>query len=256
MILYFTATGNSLYAAEKIAKATGDRLFDIGRAVRRGEYKVSLGENEPLGFVFPVYAWTLPGIVELFIRKMELEGYTGQYAFGVFTCGESAGGTVAALGQALSKRGVALHYGAPLVMVDNYIIWSHLPPPERIEKILGAADAALERIIAAVSARERKGISAKKPEMPCLPIEEVSTAAGRSKLYATDKCTACGLCRAICPMGCIRQSGNARPQWEGLCTQCLACLHRCPAGAIEWAGDTAGKKRYVHPKVSLPASYE
>jgi ferredoxin len=256
VILYFTATGNSLYAAEKIAAATGDRLFDIGRAVRRGEYRVALAEGEPLGFVFPVFAWTLPGVVELFIREMELEGHTGQYAYGVFTCGESAGGTEAALGQALSRRGVALHYAAPVVMPDNFIVWSHLPPPSRLEKIFAAADSALERIAAAISARERKAISAKKPEMPCLPLEKVSTKAGRSKLHATEKCTACGLCRRICPMGCVRQGGGERPQWEGLCTQCLACLHRCPEGAIEWADDTDGKKRYVHPKVTLPASYE
>ena len=47
MILYFTATGNSLRAAEKIASATKDRLFDIGRAVRHGVFKVELAENEP-----------------------------------------------------------------------------------------------------------------------------------------------------------------------------------------------------------------
>jgi ferredoxin/flavodoxin len=256
MILYFTATGNSLRAAEKIASATKDRLFDIGRAVRHGVFKVELAENEPLGFVFPVFAWTLPGVVELFIRKMEITGYTGQYTYGVFTCGESAGGTEAALAQSLSQRGIALHYAAEVVMPDNYIIWSHLPPPEQLEKILSAADGQIERIAAAVSARERKALSAKKPEMPCLPMEDVSTAAGRSKLRATEKCTACGLCRAICPTGCIRQSGDNRPRWEGQCTQCLACLHRCPQGAIEWEKDTVGKKRYVHPKVRLHDSYE
>ena len=34
MIFYFSATGNSQYAAEKIAEATGDRLISIGQALR------------------------------------------------------------------------------------------------------------------------------------------------------------------------------------------------------------------------------
>jgi len=254
MILYFTATGNSQYAAEKIAAATNDRLFDMGRAVRRGEFTVRLEKDEPLGFVFPVFAWTLPGIVELFLRKMELIGYAGQYVYGVFTCGESSGHTGAALAAALKERGVNLNFAATLVMPDNYIIWSSLPPKERLERILDAADGQLRSIIAAVAGRDNKPPAGGRPEMMCLPLEPAE--GERVKLHVTDKCVACGLCRAICPMGCIRQSGKEKPVWEGLCTQCLACLHRCPAGAIEWGRETLGKARYGNPRVRLAESYE
>lgn len=254
MVVYFTATGNSQYAAEKIAAAANDRLLDMGRAVRRGDFRLELKEGEPLGFVFPVFAWTLPGIVELFLRKMEVTGYAGQYVYGVFTCGESSGHTGAALASALKERGITLNYAATLVMPDNYIIWSNIPPKERLERMLDAADGQLKAIVAAIAGRDNKPPAGGRPEMMCLPLEPAE--GGRIKLWVTDKCTGCGLCRAICPMGCIRQSGTEKPVWEGLCTQCLACLHRCPAGAIEWGRETMGKIRYANPRVKLAESYE
>ena len=148
------------------------------------------------------------------------DGITGyRPAYGVFTCGESAGGTEAALAQSLSQRGIALHYTAS----GHARQLHHLVPPAAA----GAAGKSSARrtgrlsIAAAVSARER-GPLRQKPEMPAFPWD-VSTAAGRSA-PATEKCTACGLCRAICPTGCIRQSGVA--PGGGQCA--ITCLHRCP----------------------------
>jgi Uncharacterized Fe-S center protein len=43
------------------------------------------------------------------------------------------------------------------------------------------------------------------------------------------KCTNCGLCASLCPMGSIATSDPAVV--EGICIKCGACIKRCPAGA-------------------------
>lgn len=42
-------------------------------------------------------------------------------------------------------------------------------------------------------------------------------------------CDDCGICAAVCPMGCF--SGGDFKKAEGICIKCQACIHRCPKGA-------------------------
>jgi ferredoxin len=251
MIFYFTATGNSKYAAEKLAAATDDRTVDIGAAWKSGAFEHEMAGDDRLGFVVPVFAGTLPGIVGLFLERLALKGYARQYTYGVFTCGASSEFESAALGAALAAKSIGYNGSYDLVMPDNFIVWSDVPPKPRLDAILADADRALDRIIAAVKAKADGKIDTSAPRMPYFPNQEVSTAGGTSKLYADGKCTSCGLCRAICPMGAIKPDANGKPVWEGSCTMCLACLHRCPAQAIQHGGDTQNKSRYVNPNVAL-----
>ena len=68
------------------------------------------------------------------------------------------------------------------------------------------------------------------------------------KFYATDKCTACGICESVCNSNSIKVSG--KPQWGEKCTQCLACIHYCPVKAIQYGKGTETKGRYKNPNVS------
>jgi NAD-dependent dihydropyrimidine dehydrogenase PreA subunit/flavodoxin len=249
MIFYFSATGNSQYAAEKIAAATGEALVSIGTALRNKRYDYDITKDEFLGFVVPTFAWTLPGAVALFIEKLRLTGYAGQYVYGVFTCGESSGNEAAALNAVLKAKGITLNSAFDLVMPDNFIVWSDVPPPARLESLLDNADATLENIVGAVKAKKTAALDNGTPKDLFMPMETVSSAKRTSKLHADDSCTACGLCMALCPMRCIKADGKGRPQWEGTCTMCLACLHRCPARAIQYGKDTQKKGRYVNPRV-------
>jgi ferredoxin len=251
MIFYFTATGNSQYAAEKIAAATGDRLVSIGRALRDEQFDYDITNDANLGFVIPTFAYTLPGAVALFIQKLNLTGYAGQYVYGVFTCGAGSGSESAALGALLRENGIGYNGSFDLVMPDNFIIWSDVPPPAELEGILNKADEQLESIIAAVRARKDGDIDPHPPKDLCMPMEEYGASTKPSKFYATDACTACGLCMDICPTRCIRPDEGGRPLWKGACTFCLACLHHCPAEAIQYGRDTLNKGRYLNPRISM-----
>jgi len=251
MIFYFTATGNSLYAAQKVARETKDSLVSIGKALRDELYEYDIKGQEYLGFVIPTFAGTLPGAAGLFLQRLNLKGYSKQFVYGVFTCGESTGFESAALYTMLKAKGIAFAGSFDLVMPDNFIVWSEVPSQARLNTILDRADQRLEEIITSIKAKKAGKIDTGTPRELYMKLEEVSTLNGTSKLYADEKCTSCGLCADICPMRCIKLDSSGRPLWEGTCSMCFACLHRCPAKAVQVGNETQKKGRYVNPRVKL-----
>jgi NAD-dependent dihydropyrimidine dehydrogenase PreA subunit/flavodoxin len=249
VIFYFSATGNSLYAARKLADATDDRLVSIGEALRGGVREFNLRNERRLGFVVPVFAWTLPGAVARFIQGARFTGFSGEYVYAVFTCGASSGGETSALTKLLQDKGLRFDGSFDLVMPDNFIFWTPLPSESALSGILDGADLALEKIINSVCLLEPGHTDASPPREIAMPIARISSAGGTSKFYATDACNSCGMCEIVCPMRCIAIDAQDKPRWEGECTQCLACLHRCPRAAVEHGGDAVGKRRYCNPRV-------
>jgi pyruvate ferredoxin oxidoreductase delta subunit len=52
--------------------------------------------------------------------------------------------------------------------------------------------------------------------------------------FSSEKCTKCGLCKTICPEGCVIQMEDEtfQPDYE-FCKGCGLCAEECPAGGIE-----------------------
>ena len=79
MIFYFSGTGNTKWAASKLASATHEDLISIAPYMRADDSSHTLAEpfilkeNERLGFVFPVHGWRVPKLVREFIRKMKVQ---------------------------------------------------------------------------------------------------------------------------------------------------------------------------------------
>ena len=91
MIFYFSGTGNSYYAAKKVAEATGEKLISISQALKERQFSYELADHEKIGFVMPIYAWDMPYFIIEFINKLELKGYQDQYVFGLVTGGGKTG---------------------------------------------------------------------------------------------------------------------------------------------------------------------
>ena len=78
MIFYFSGTGNTKWAASKLAAATREDLISIAPYMRADDSSHNLAEpfilkeNERLGFVFPVHGWRVPKLVREFISKMKI----------------------------------------------------------------------------------------------------------------------------------------------------------------------------------------
>ncbi len=69
MIFYYSGCGNSKFIATSIAEELNDNLVFIPEAQRNNQYEYNLSEGEMLGFVFPIYSWRPPHLVEEFVRS-------------------------------------------------------------------------------------------------------------------------------------------------------------------------------------------
>ncbi len=71
------------------------------------------------------------------------------------------------------------------------------------------------------------------PEKYYVPLKEDGTPAKFLKakpLVDSGRCTGCGACQAVCPMGSITR--GSLPEFAGICIKCQACRRTCPNGAI------------------------
>ena len=75
MILYFSGTGNSKYAAQRIADGLGDTLCSMNERIKAGDTSpVETGSR--LVIVTPTYAWRIPRLVRDWLLRTELTGST------------------------------------------------------------------------------------------------------------------------------------------------------------------------------------
>lgn len=255
MIFYFSGTGNSLWAARKMAEITQEPLISISEysnGKKTNEETVfTLHPKERIGFVFPIHSWGPPEIVLHFIRKIRITDYHNNYCYFIATCGDDIGCTRHILRKALHEAGIRLHAGFSLQMPNTY---TALPgfntDPEKIEK---------EKLLAAEPSIRKIGKSVCRKSF----IFEIHTGGmPRLKSYlirpmfkhylikdkyfhVTDACISCGKCTRICPTGNIELQ-NGRPVWKGDCTACLACYHVCPQQAIYFLKESK-KGQYLHP---------
>ncbi len=241
MIYYFSGTGNSRYAAEKLARLTDDTCVDIA-SIYKGSAKSVEGKRDVTGFVFPVYYSGLPEMVKRFASHPQIRQTLGRYVFCVITCGADAAAADEMLERALGRN---VDLSVSLKMPDNYVIAYDPSDSAKAKEILRRADAKLEKTAQAVISEGRyKKTSLKKKTLTRVmyPFYGVFRT---TLLYRADgNCTGCGLCERVCPDRAIELK-NGRPVWvQKRCQHCTACINRCPAKAIQFGRFTARRGRY------------
>lgn len=250
-ICFFSGTGNSFDIAQRLSQALGGAsLYNI--ATMRDP--TVLTQYKRVGFVFPVYGFTMPNIVNRFLQSMPFNENT--FYFAVLTKGAFALGADRRVQQLFKKAGVKLNYIAYVYMPENYILFSKVPSEKIIKTHLEnskqrVADIAQDVLCDKVK-RARltvtdimfgniiKNISRKESQ------QWYKTA---KKFTVSSSCTGCSKCAELCPVNNITLSGG-KPTFDNRCECCLACIHSCPIQAIQ-AERTLGKKRYSNPNVNL-----
>ena len=229
MVFYFTATGNSLYAAKKL----DSELLSIPQELKKAERRY---KADQIGIVCPLFEFEIPPMVREFIRTSEFET---DYFFLVVTYGMHHGGVALRTQEFLASCGREAAYINTVIMHDNALIVFDMDQQRTLEAEK-KVDEHLEAIAADLSARKHYIQPAPKEEtdfyffyneykkregpMYSFPLYQVK-----------DGCIGCGTCTKVCPRGCIRLE-EKRPVYDYTdCINCMACIQACPTKAIQFA---------------------
>lgn len=253
MIFYLSCTGNTKWAAKKIAEATNDKLVFIPEVMRQeGELEFNLAEGESLGFCFPVHGWRPPQIVRDFIRRLAINT-NGHYVYALCTAGDDIGETMDILSHDLSEREITLNACCSLIMPESYLglPFFQLDKPEKVKTKIEKATTILNDFIDAI----KNGATASNLVRGNWPrINSRLLGSYFVKHLVTDKsfhvdsqkCVKCGICADVCPTKNIIGGLGYEPQWkhDGSCLACFACYHHCPHHAIDYGSLTKKKGQY------------
>ena len=283
VIYCFSGTGNSLYVAKEIAKATGGEVELIKKSIFKKELNKDYNR---LGIVFPVYHQGLPVMVDEFIKM--LRGVEVSYLYGVSTYGDKPTLALKYLKNRLKDQNMTLDFGSSVRMPYNYLRPSkigkgmyasfsvkvpnekkcHILYNEATSKIQEINDIVKEKITGNVELSDRfienlvdklnlrdtlqkkqwlkiAGYKGKQPDTFFEAIALMDT-----NFSVSEKCSSCGLCALVCPSENISYKDN-KPVWNHHCQQCMACFHWCRQGAINYGVSSNPLMQYHHPQIML-----
>jgi len=248
MIVYFSGTGNSRFAAEFLSSQLNDEVLDAGKSMKTGEKDILFSER-PWIFVSPVYAWRMAAVFSDYLRRTELKG--NENAYFILTCGGDIGSAGKYVAQLCAEIGLQYRGVLELIMPENYIAMFNAPDAEESKQIVAAAKPVLEK--AGHCILNGKDFPAHKTNffdnLKSGPINEgfYRFYVKADAFYVTENCIGCGACVESCPLNNIRLEAE-KPIWGSQCTHCMACICGCPAEAIEYGKRSHGKPRYQCPK--------
>ncbi len=284
MIFYFSGTGNTKWAASKLAAATREDLISIAPYMRADDSSHNLAEpfilkeNERLGFVFPVHGWRVPKLVREFISKMKILREPSDasaenkakaddclknrpFAYCVCTAGDSIGLTIENLNEVISQNPSLQALGITevsssysLIMPESYIGLPFMDVDPKEREIRKKENAAQELAVVCEEIFDRKeGINRLvKGPIPWFFTKVVGgffenvLITDKRFHVEKDRCVKCGICANVCPVGDIKGGHGEYPAWlhHKDCLTCFTCYHHCPHHAIEFANQTQKKGQY------------
>lgn len=244
MVLYFSGTGNSQFAADRIAENIGDEVVSINHYLKTGE-KVTIESKRPLVFVTPTYSWRIPRVVEQWIENTRFEGSLDAYF--VLTCGGSCGNAGAYAQKLCDKKGMRFCGLASILMPENYLALFTTPSESQCRAIVENAKPHIDALAETIRSGERfdapaVSLAGKLESGPVNPLFYALFVHDKG-FSISDRCISCGKCALRCPLDNI-DLVNGKPVWKGSCTHCMACIGGCPAQAIEYKSKSKGQHRH------------
>lgn len=229
VIYYFSGTGNSMRAAVKIATRLGNTEII---SMRTDPAEVPAYDCDVIGFVYPVYHWTMPEPAYQFVKFLSINPVA--YIFAVAMPSLVTGYACEKLAKLLEAKGASLTYGEKVHSVANYALV--YPPFPSAKFVVPRTEKKLEIIAGEIADGVHKdypraGNLVRKRYEKVMPQYKALQQFADQPFIVSDTCISCGLCSQVCPCGNIVME-NEKPSFQHHCTQCMACLSYCPKRAI------------------------
>jgi ferredoxin len=248
VIYYFSGTGNSMRAAVRIAAALTDTEII---SMRCKPSDVPAIEAERIGFVFPVYHWTMPEAAIRFVKGLRINPEA--YIFAVSTPGFINGHSFEVLDSILREKGAALSYGKILYSVANLAVaYPPMPFPKiRVPKAEKRLSAISEEIVERKICKYPKAFALTRMLYPSVmpKYRKILNEADKGFII-TDKCVSCGICAKVCPCKNIVLE-NGKPSFRHQCNFCMSCVAYCPKGAFDYVVSPEMKEKYSYPLIKM-----
>lgn len=219
--------------------------------VLRGAETLPVGSEqprcvEPVVWVFPIYSWGVPPVVERYMGKVKMKGGYEATHFMVCTCGDDVGRADHQWRSIIGKRGWHPAGAFSVQMPNTYVLMKgfDIDPavvaseklslmPARVDHIAG------EILRGSCSTDVVRGSGAFFKSALIYPVFRRFCMSPKG-FRSTEACVGCGLCARRCPMENITMS-EGRPRWGSNCAMCLRCYHICPSHAVGYEHVTEGK---------------
>ena len=257
MILYFSATGNSKYVAERIAIETEEKTVSMEKLIKDGISELDLSGERRIGMVFPTYFGGLPHPVREFFKKVKIVTGSREEKIQVFfvtTYGGFTGQIGRQLKSVLKENNMEIDLMHSVKMPDTWTPLFNVGDKEENKKILDSSDRKIDEIIKSIL-KEEKGnyLKNKLPLILSKIIYPMYDNARKTKnLMVNSMCTGCGICEQKCTEGVIKLQENGLPLWTtDKCAMCLRCLHSCPQFSISYKNKTEKNGQYINPRTDI-----
>jgi flavodoxin/Pyruvate/2-oxoacid:ferredoxin oxidoreductase delta subunit len=258
-IYYFSGTGNSFAVARDLAARLDGKLTPIISLIKEDSIDT---DAEVIGFVFPLYDFKAPEIVNNFVKK--IKNLDSKYVFAVSTYGFMRLKAMKKFGKTIQSQGGKLAAGFAIQMPHNGIAWE-TATAEKQKEMFDNWKTKLETIKDYVTEREEGKIETSNmfvnffltglfikatPKLLSLLKQVILKGWNSLEFISDEKCDGCGVCAKVCLMNNI-SIVNDKPSWADNCLICFACLQWCPKEAIQLGTVTVKQKRYHHPEVKI-----
>ena len=238
MVIYFSGNGNS----EAIAVALSHELKTDAINLRGKNLiyptrcNLEIKPGEPVVWIFPVYSWGIPPVIDNFISNCDLDFKNSEHYL-VLTCGDDCGLAAKQWEKRIEKRGGNPKGKISVFMPNTYVLMKGFDVDTKEtadKKIKNALDSVIN-IAGLISSgfTDDKTYHGKFAWIKSKIIYPwfIRFAMSPKPFHVDDTCISCGKCARSCPLDNILmvKDKNCRetPQWSNNCALCLSDYSHC-----------------------------
>lgn len=257
-IYYFPGSGNSLAVARDVTVRLNADITAVTSMIDQESIDT---EANIIGFVFPIYDFKPPKIIDKIIPK--IQSIESKYIFAICTYGIAPAKSLKHLEKTIESCGGRLSAGFAVEMPHSGIgsgTVTEAQQEEMFEKWKNRVEEVSDYIKSGRYGEIETSflfLSIFKPRIiKIFPIffvflkQILLEGIDSLEFTSNEKCEGCATCQRVCPMNNIEIIDN-KPVWSDNCANCFACLNWCPNGAISLGNANMGIKNYHHPDIKI-----